>query len=1677
MFFIFNIGCYYKNNDPSVKDRLDKIQNLIFKNYQSIKKLVIQTETYSSSKRVDLATLTEISRRSRQVNQNCMNELSYILNREGLNDYSTTIRMIFQIFSMVEDLFVSNYLSCINYFTKQQEIKTDSFLTSNCNSGLGSTTRYKKRNSIDNFKNLHNNTDRLNKNFQHNGQQSVYHNQSHSLLPNANSYKNTDVNDYMVLQNAKKEMDVYMSDNKESMAAKQSCVNDKVDQLLHIWNRTHCVNMFKKETDPLVILEIQKRLHSELESDFKVNIDQMESFLERKQHTQDNVSNTQELTQQLTVLDSRLRNSFQEVHWSNIDTPILHNEKTFPEDHVKNIWNMLENEVFKNFSNHQKKVIYALIIKILKNLNQNKIDKETSTADIDLDPSSMMIGSRRNIAKSEIDMNKKLLYLEQTNKQLKDEISYWKNCAEKAYENQGMTQEQVDEMMGNLQTNSPVKIKKRVKEEKTRSNNKLSLESVTSDNKQELQLMLSNIKDAYQLQSGHHDSVISKIQNYQQDFDEKVQENCKLCESNKYQQDALKKAKDFTNENLGKKLIVIDKSGKEILNPDVYLGKNNLQYMKLSNDSRSEIKFSKYIKDDLKDLNKKIEKHIKKHAQTPNIDNESPIKKLNNDIIDDLLKKSTVNEVFDLAAQGVSKLMIELYNSNTQIKPEDIIMERDENNNIIVRDKKTGQIIPKDLLKRKNIEIKGDRIIMNTKNGKASEVFLNGKVKHTEKIEEQEEKKYTQKNKSPKKKITQKDGTVIYEYSSEEEEILVDPSNPKLGVKKIKRKKKKQVVNKDGTTYIIEESSDEGNNREETQVAEVYDRKTGRYTKVTVKKPNAKANTNSLRTGPNKIDVQKSVRNILAKKKLEETAFYDKASEGGKCVGVRSEQYAIDRGGVEIIVYDIGTNTEITAMDMSMGVTNVKPEILMGSAYNEDKENERLVLQENMLEMLPNLKPTLEFNKITGESFSVFELSSGHKLKIAIQEGPKLELEKSGLRSLVHLLCKELGIDDLFSTANQVQLMQMKKVIKGGFAEGDNIFSTKEIIGNYNIIGKTANNSLDSPNKDSNRIQGIDLFSESEEEEAIIDFDGNLIRLDSPKKKRTGPVTAEEVRAKRTEIIENFDPQRKVFVDRFMKLLKKSQLENVAPKIEELLEFQDKGVQASSNSKMPQKVNNIDMKVIKQIKNAPKQLQDDLAHTAMEQGKSTGGAVQLDITKLTKSKRNILTEKPPEIRKKDDLIKDEHGNLIDKNTGKVVVDSKLTQNQIKDEKGNQIDKDTGKVIFDSKGQLQTDVKAHDDVVKKKEEVKQLLIKESIKDSLQKGTSVVGYALDEKGEQKQVSANGRLVDYVKPKLENSAGFTMDKLVDNTKKAIDNATSEDRPNVFGSQEGGSRSRGFITKTGSHSQGLTANRRSGMDALRKRQDMPNYNTGRSMDSLHNLFPEPAQKKITDLKKRVQFVLNNPNASEADKKQAKDELQTYFQEQLSTMPNLYQNLPEEELQQMAPEDLKHIADFYNPLNSDNKNSPDFYKNIFKVYKMSRAADGSNLHALKYITPDGQFLPDFDNDEFENFAQQIREFAEKHHKCGTSCKHLLRFYAKLGFYPYGKYLNKHPMKMPKLNMATYEKIILPIIKKKQIDRKSPYLKAENQNTSNYEILKSNYRQKRPIRKKVNLSTNDQNNS
>lgn len=385
------------------------------------------------------------------------------------------------------------------------------------------------------------------------------------------------------------------------------------------------------------------------------------------------------------------------------------------------------------------------------------------------------------------------------------------------------------------------------------------------------------------------------------------------------------------------------------------------------------------------------------------------------------------------------------------------------------------------------------------------------------------------------------------------------------------------------------------------------------------------------------------------------------------------------------------------------------------------------------------------------------------------------------------------------------------------------------------------------------------------------------------------------------------------------------------------------------------------------------------------------------------------------------MKKDKSGNLVDE-TGKIVVSAAQNEKLVKDKDGNMVDKTTGKVVFDNTGALVADKKENAKFIARRESVKKSIMEDQIKDHIAHGGQVDGLVLDEDDKLKQVAADGTLQDYTS---EPEGGIDVEKLVQDAKgNLVDPNTGKIVIDQTGNFVGESladvkkivqtaKAKGKDTDSigdAIEKNGMFNKKLNGSVIVAANSNLKTQPSGRKFikHGQKNLKSEANLKTSTHRK-----VAEQPNQGfsftdeSKDQRQIDAELREKYRDELGQMPSLTN----------VNGDGK-ISDAYNPLHPGNLDNPDFYRNLYKAFKMTRLAQSDNL-STKNIGPNGEFMPNYESEEFEAFRRQVKSFGTKHGGCGDTCKHLLRFYQKLGFFPMKKYEGRKSLRLPKLNMDT----------------------------------------------------------
>jgi hypothetical protein len=348
---------------------LDKINSLIFKNYCSIKRLIVETEIGFESSRVDLKTITEVSRRSRAINHQCISELTYMLDQNSLNQYSSTIRMMFQIFSLVEDLFIENYLAYIKFFFNQSKyVSGKDSLMQRFNSQFDPAEIGKKMGDSECVADHRGHAHGAKREIEKGGLEKVK--RMMMMGQDTGAIFEEDEDDRM-----RREM---------RMRQRQAHVDERVNQLLFIWDKTQSSTAFAEEKDPEVILGIQRKLHKELEIDFQQNIAQMDNYLNRQDSQVYKKLDSTAVTNQLRRLETSMKQGVRsaETHSNLTTTTTLSLGPNFADlinpNYVSNVCSSIEKGIFDSFSVQQRKLILSLIAKIM-GLRAAKVDATTLT--------------------------------------------------------------------------------------------------------------------------------------------------------------------------------------------------------------------------------------------------------------------------------------------------------------------------------------------------------------------------------------------------------------------------------------------------------------------------------------------------------------------------------------------------------------------------------------------------------------------------------------------------------------------------------------------------------------------------------------------------------------------------------------------------------------------------------------------------------------------------------------------------------------------------------------------------------------------------------------------------------------------------------------------------------------------------------------------------------------------------------------------------------------------------------------------------------------------------------------------------------------------------------------------------------------------------------------------------
>jgi hypothetical protein len=201
------------------------------------------------------------------------------------------------------------------------------------------------------------------------------------------------------------------------MRVREIEVKDRVNKLIFIWDKTKNAEEFQKEQDPLVIMEIQKRLHNELRTDFASNLQHLEAFLSKKDGNMMHKASKSLVLSELQKIEKSLGKTLSD-NTRTVAYAARHTVEYFTVGNLEEISEGIEKGILESFDRHQRQLIISMINHVL-NWHKSKCeDKGTTTQG--LIRGSMLLGDRGlrkggkptvdNLALEVVEMEKEIRY-------------------------------------------------------------------------------------------------------------------------------------------------------------------------------------------------------------------------------------------------------------------------------------------------------------------------------------------------------------------------------------------------------------------------------------------------------------------------------------------------------------------------------------------------------------------------------------------------------------------------------------------------------------------------------------------------------------------------------------------------------------------------------------------------------------------------------------------------------------------------------------------------------------------------------------------------------------------------------------------------------------------------------------------------------------------------------------------------------------------------------------------------------------------------------------------------------------------------------------------------------------------------------------------------------------------
>lgn len=203
-----------------------------------------------------------------------------------------------------------------------------------------------------------------------------------------------------------------------------------MNKLIYMWDKTKNAEEFQKEQDPLVIMEIQKRLHNELSSDFASNLQNLEAFLSKKNGIMMQKASKSLVLSELQKIEKSLGNTLSKNTTTVANAARQTIEFVTPEN-FDEISLGIEKGILDSFDRHQRQLIISMVNHVLNWHKSKSEDKGTDTQS--LISASLLLGDRKFKGGSKPTVENLALEVVEMEKEMKEALDA-RRAAEKRLE-------------------------------------------------------------------------------------------------------------------------------------------------------------------------------------------------------------------------------------------------------------------------------------------------------------------------------------------------------------------------------------------------------------------------------------------------------------------------------------------------------------------------------------------------------------------------------------------------------------------------------------------------------------------------------------------------------------------------------------------------------------------------------------------------------------------------------------------------------------------------------------------------------------------------------------------------------------------------------------------------------------------------------------------------------------------------------------------------------------------------------------------------------------------------------------------------------------------------------------------------------------------------------------------